>query len=124
MRVSGNFPFEETENITCPNYCWGNPSYLSCSEKDLGYESHCLTLSQTQYHFYFDECVLNGNEGIIFAEIKTIYAALKAFFTTMFIIIILVGAFSQCVLIQIKRLSKWKIFLHKFLFAFYRTFRS
>ena len=66
--------------LHAPTTVGGNSFYLSKAEKELGHQSHCLAISQNQFKFPCDECILKGDENILLSEFKTIITALKSLF--------------------------------------------
>ena len=66
--------------LHAPTTVGGNSYFLSKAEKELGYDSYCLAISQNQFKFPCDEVILNGDENIIVSEFKTIITGLKTLF--------------------------------------------
>ena len=47
--------------LHAPTTVGGNSYYLSKAEKELGYDSYCLAISQNQFKFPCDEVILIGS---------------------------------------------------------------
>lgn len=68
--------------LHCPSNVGGNPHNLARAERELGYDSECLTFAQTVFQYSADHVVWQKNDNFITCEYKrwkVIFRVLKSY---------------------------------------------